>query len=73
MSFCVVFSLFTESFGQCTNLIQLVYGKSTPTSATLSKEVQDSSDSDESDDDEFFRAKVEGNKVCPDIICVVIS
>lgn len=55
------------------NLIQLVYGKSTPTSATLSKEVQDSSDSDESDDDEFFRAKVEGNKVCPDIICVVIS
>ncbi|KAL9413491.1 hypothetical protein AB3S75_042053 [Citrus x aurantiifolia] len=52
-----------ESFGQCTNLIQLVYGKSTPTSATLSKEVQDSSDSDESDDDEFFRPKVEGNKL----------
>ncbi|KAH9659571.1 Bms1-type G domain-containing protein [Citrus sinensis] len=57
-----------ESFGQCTNLIQLVYGKSTPTSATLSKEVQDSSDSDESDDDEFFRAKVEGNKKLREVL-----
>ncbi|KAH9659569.1 Bms1-type G domain-containing protein [Citrus sinensis] len=57
-----------DSFGQCTNLIQLVYGKSTPTSATLSKEVQDSSDSDESDDDEFFRAKVEGNKKLREVL-----
>ncbi|XP_024034772.1 ribosome biogenesis protein BMS1 homolog [Citrus clementina] len=57
-----------ESFGQCTNLIQLVYGKSTPTSATLSKEVQDSSDSEESDDDEFFRPKVEGNKKLREVL-----
>ncbi|KAJ4723627.1 ribosome biogenesis protein BMS1-like [Melia azedarach] len=46
---------------QSTNLMQLVYGKSTSTSAISSK-VQDSSEDEESDDDEFFKPKGEGNK-----------
>ncbi|XP_044466219.1 ribosome biogenesis protein bms1 isoform X2 [Mangifera indica] len=44
------------------NLMQLVYGKSAPTSLTHSNGVQDSSEDEESDDDEFFRPKGEGNK-----------
>ncbi|KAK9175436.1 hypothetical protein WN944_027443 [Citrus x changshan-huyou] len=38
-------------------------------SETLSKEVQDSSMGEESDDDEFFKPKVKGNNVRLDIIC----
>ena len=61
-----------SSLRRC-NLIQLVYGKSTSTSETSSKEVQDSIEGEESDEDEFFKPKVEGNKVFLDIICMVIS
>lgn len=53
------------------NLKQLVYGKSTSL-ATSSKEVQDSSEDEETDDD-FFKPKGEGNKVRSDVICVIIS
>lgn len=69
----------TKSFlRRCMNLSQLVCGKSTSTSETSFKEVQDSSEGEESDDDEFFKPKVEGmkvegNKVFLDIICMVIS
>ncbi|KAH9660006.1 Bms1-type G domain-containing protein [Citrus sinensis] len=52
-----------SSLRRCANLIQLVYGKSTSTSETLSKEVQDSIEGEESDEDEFFKPKVEGNKL----------
>ncbi|KAH9783366.1 Bms1-type G domain-containing protein [Citrus sinensis] len=45
---------------QSMNLKQLVYGKSTSL-ATSSKEVQDSSEDEETDDD-FFKPKGEGNK-----------
>ncbi|KAK9175451.1 hypothetical protein WN944_027458 [Citrus x changshan-huyou] len=51
-----------SSLRRCTNLIQLVYRKSASTSETLSKEVHDSSKGEESDDDEFFKPKVKGNK-----------
>ncbi|KAK9175446.1 hypothetical protein WN944_027453 [Citrus x changshan-huyou] len=51
-----------SSLRRCTNLIQLVYRKSTSTSEISSKEVHDSSKSEESDDDEFFKPKVKGNK-----------
>ncbi|KAL9416606.1 hypothetical protein AB3S75_039739 [Citrus x aurantiifolia] len=51
-----------SSLRRCTNLIQLVYRKSASTSETLSKEVYDSSKGEESDDDEFFKPKVKGNK-----------
>ena len=61
-----------SSLRRCTNLIQLVYRKSASTSETLSKEVHDSSKGEESDDDEFFKPKVKGNKVCLEIICTVI-
>ncbi|KAJ4723986.1 Ribosome biogenesis protein BMS1-like, partial [Melia azedarach] len=47
---------------QSMNLMQLVYGKLTSTSAISSKEVQDSSEDEESDDNEFFKPKGEGNK-----------
>ena len=56
---------------QSMNLKQLVYGKSTSL-ATSSKEVQDSSEDEETDDD-FFKPKGEGNKVRSDVICVIIS
>ncbi|GAY53291.1 hypothetical protein CUMW_148170 [Citrus unshiu] len=46
---------------QSMNLKQLVYGKSTSL-ATSSKEVQDSSEDEETDDD-FFKPKGEGNKL----------
>ncbi|KAK9205842.1 hypothetical protein WN943_016112 [Citrus x changshan-huyou] len=48
------------AFRQSMNLKQLVYGKSTSL-ATSSKEVQDSSEDEETDDD-FFKPKGEGNK-----------
>lgn len=44
------------------NLMQLVYGK--PVSEP-SNEKQNSSEKEESEDDEFFKPKGEGNKVCP--------
>ena len=46
------------------NLMQLVYGKSASTSNTSVNEVQDDSENEESDD-EFFKPKGEGKKVCP--------
>jgi len=46
-----------------TNLMQLVYGTSTSKLAPDMSEQQRSSD-DESEDDEFFRPKGEGSKVC---------
>lgn len=47
------------------NLMQLVYGK--PVSES-SNEKQNSSEKEESEDDEFFKPKGEGNKVCPCIL-----
>lgn len=46
------------------NLMQLVYGKSTSTSNTSGNDLQDDSENEESDD-EFFKPKGEGKKVCP--------
>lgn len=46
-----------------TNLMQLVYGNSTLTKTTSINE-EDSSEDEESDGDDFFRPKGEGNKVC---------
>lgn len=57
---------------QSMNLKQFVYGKSTSL-ATSSKEVQDSGESEETDDDEFFKPKGEGNKVCSAVIGVIVS
>lgn len=48
---------------QKTNLMQLVYGKSVSKSTTSSNEVQGSSE-DESEDENFFKPKGEGNEVC---------
>lgn len=53
---------------QYSNLMQLVYGKSTSISTTSSNEAHDTSDGEsdgESDGDDFFRPKGEGNKVYP--------
>ncbi|KAJ4967649.1 hypothetical protein NE237_014350 [Protea cynaroides] len=47
---------------QSTNLMQLVYGKSTSKSATSIHEEQASSEDEESEDDDFFRPKGEANK-----------
>ncbi|KAF3973392.1 hypothetical protein CMV_003173 [Castanea mollissima] len=47
---------------QNTNLMQLVYGKSTSASTTAMDEAQDSSGDEESDGDEFFKPKGEGKK-----------
>jgi ribosome biogenesis protein BMS1 len=47
------------------NLMELVYGKSTSTSTTTMDKVQDSSDDEESDGEEFFKPKGEGKKVYP--------
>ncbi|XP_022156323.1 ribosome biogenesis protein BMS1 homolog isoform X2 [Momordica charantia] len=50
---------------QYSNLMQLVYGKSTSISTTSSNEAHDTSDGEsdgESDGDDFFRPKGEGNK-----------
>ena len=48
---------------QTTNLMQLVYGNSTSIKTTSINE-EDSSGDEESDGDDFFRPKGEGNKVC---------
>ena len=48
---------------QTTNLMQLVYGKSSANLASDISELQGSSD-DDSEDDEFFKPKGEGAKVC---------
>lgn len=45
------------------NLMQLVYGKSTSDLASDISEPQGSTD-DESEDDDFFKPKGEGAKVC---------
>lgn len=67
-------SLLERTFSrQNINLMQLVYGKSAPTSLTHSNGVQDSSEDEESDDDEFFRPKGEGNKVFPDVTFTINS
>ena len=50
---------------QNTNLMQLVYGKSTSASTTAMDEAQDSSGDEESDGDEFFKPKGEGENVHP--------
>lgn len=50
---------------QNTNLMQLVYGKSTSASTMAMDEAQDSSGDEESDGDEFFKPKGEGKKVHP--------
>lgn len=50
---------------QNTNLMQLVYGKTTSTSTTTLNEAQDSSDDEESDGEDFFKPKGEGKKVHP--------
>lgn len=52
---------------QSTNLMQLVYGNSTSMKATSIDEEDSSGNSgdEESDGDDFFRPKGEGNKVCP--------
>ncbi|XP_008219075.1 PREDICTED: ribosome biogenesis protein BMS1 homolog [Prunus mume] len=47
---------------QIINLMQLVYGKSTSTQATSINEEHDGSADDESDGDDFFKPKGEGNK-----------
>ncbi|BFG19607.1 hypothetical protein CerSpe_058810 [Prunus speciosa] len=47
---------------QTINLMQLVYGKSTSTQATSINEEHDGSADDESDGDDFFKPKGEGNK-----------
>ncbi|XP_042478256.1 ribosome biogenesis protein BMS1 homolog isoform X3 [Macadamia integrifolia] len=47
---------------QSTNLMQLVYGKSTLKSPTSIHEEQASSEDEESEDDDFFRPKGEANK-----------
>ncbi|ONI35658.1 hypothetical protein PRUPE_1G548200 [Prunus persica] len=47
---------------QIINLMQLVYGKSTSTQATSINEECDGSADDESDGDDFFKPKGEGNK-----------
>lgn len=46
---------------QSTNLMQLVYGKPAPSST--GNEVQKGSNDEESDDEEFFKPKEEGEKV----------
>lgn len=46
-----------------TNLMQLVYGKTTPISTTSINEEEGSED-EESDGDDFFKPKGEGHKVC---------
>lgn len=50
---------------QNTNLMQLVYGKSTSTPTTTLNEAHDSSEDEESDGDDFFKPKGEGKKVGP--------
>lgn len=45
------------------NLMQLVYGKSTSRPATTSVDEENGGD-EESDGDDFFKIKGEGNKVC---------
>ncbi|GAV73539.1 DUF663 domain-containing protein/AARP2CN domain-containing protein [Cephalotus follicularis] len=47
---------------QNTNLMHLVYGKTTSTATTSNNEAQDSSDDEESEDDAFFKPKGEGSK-----------
>ncbi|KAB1219440.1 Ribosome biogenesis protein bms1 [Morella rubra] len=47
---------------QNTNLMQLVYGKSTSTPTTTLNEAHDSSEDEESDGDDFFKPKGEGKK-----------
>ena len=56
-------SLAERMMRQTVNLEQLVYGKS-GTMASTSNEAQASSDDEQSGDDEFFKPKGEGNKVC---------
>lgn len=67
-------SKWKESLGERTvlkrnaNLMQLVYGESASKSTTSIDEAQGSSQDEESEDDEndeFFKPKGEGNKVCP--------
>ncbi|GAB2267099.1 Glycoside hydrolase 2 (Mannanase, beta-galactosidase) [Dionaea muscipula] len=47
---------------QNTNLMQLVYGKSTSKPEPDASEAQESTDDEESEDDEFFKPKGEGSK-----------
>lgn len=47
---------------QSVNLMQLVYGKTASKSTTA--EMEQISEDDESEDDEFFKPKGEGKKVC---------
>lgn len=49
------------------NLMQLVYGRSASDSATMPNKGQGSS-GEESDDEEFFKPKGEGQKVCQHIV-----
>lgn len=49
------------SLSQKINLMQLVYGK--PASKSLN-DIPECIDEEESEDDEFFKPKGEGNKVC---------
>lgn len=58
---------------QTTNLMQLVYGNSTLMKATSIDEEDSSGSSgeEESDGDDFFRPKGEGNKVCPSYCFIV--
>lgn len=51
-----------------TNLEQLVYGKS---ETKPDDSIQEDSDADESDDDEFFKPKGEGNKVWPTCVLFI--
>lgn len=48
---------------QNTNLMQLVYGKSVSMLASSINEGQNKSEDEESDGDNFFKPKGEGNKV----------